>query len=94
MRFHYFLPSFFFNKFYFPDSLIYTEVFYLPKQQKVKIVVASADCGSFLTRDSVAVASKRWCFQYSQIRCGKCQKGLNQVSDAKWTKDAKSVVER
>lgn len=75
---------FFFLKFYFPDNLISTEVFYLPKQQKVKTVVVSTECVSFLTHDSVVVASKRWRFQYSQIRGGKCQKSLNRVSDGKW----------
>lgn len=75
---------FFFLKFYFPDNLIATEVFYLPKQQKVKTVVGSTECVSFLTHDSVVVASKRWRFQYSQIRCGKRQKSLNRVSDGKW----------
>lgn len=71
----------FFPKFYFPDHLISTEVFYFPKQQKVKIVVVSAECVSFLTHDSGVVASKLWCFQDSQICCGMHQKNLNQVSD-------------
>ena len=39
----------FFLKLYFPDSLISIEVFYLPKQQEVKIVVVCAECVSFLT---------------------------------------------
>lgn len=41
--------------------------------------------------DSVAVANKRWCFQYSQECCGKCQKSLNQVSDGKWDRRRKML---
>lgn len=61
----------------------------MSKQQKVKIVVVSGKCVSFLTHDSVVVASKLWCFQYSQIHCRKCQKSLNQVSDGKWGRRTK-----
>jgi len=53
----------FFPQFYFPNSLISTEVFYLPKQQKVKIVAVSTACVSFLSHDSVVVASKPRRFQ-------------------------------
>lgn len=39
----------FFFSLCFPDSLISTKVFHLPKQQKIKIVVRSAQRVSFLT---------------------------------------------
>lgn len=71
----------------FPDSLISTEVFHLPKQ-KVELVVISTPSCFIPYHGSVAVANKWWCFQYSRECCGK---SLNQMSDGKWGRKRKML---